>query len=310
MRTLMRAGAIALAASSALLGSAVAAQAAPADGITVSVNRLILEPGSSGHSGAIRIVVRNHTTEAYSGDIAITEPIADSFTYQITGAGGCVFQFTADHRRISQCSLDQVPAGGSVVVTQGFQSPAKPRKYAQIAPEAGNVTVGSASADFPALFRSTDGSLRNPRPYVQATTQDLKVTASDVTLTRQADGTFSGSVPVTVKNRNDAAQDFFYEELAAPAGLDEWPSNDPATMCLLGADALTVPEDGIGITCYPDGQLAEGQTHTTVWTFHAPADTPAGSLGTVTTRVDLRSDAAAAQTNGANIATFNLTVAG
>jgi hypothetical protein len=312
MRTLMRAGAIALASTSALLGTAVAAQAAPAPGITVSVNRLVLQPGESGHTGAIRIVIHNGSDTAYTGgNVAITEPIADSFSSQITGAWGCVYDYTADHRRISACGLDEIPAGGTAVVTQGFQSPAKPRPYAQIAPAVGSVAVGDVAADFPALFRSTIGSLRNPRPYVQATTQALTVTApSNVTLTRQADGTFAGSVPVRVKNHNDAAQTFYYAQLAAPGGLDQWPAIDPSTQCLLGADGLSVPEGGIGVTCYPEGMLAEGQTRTTMWTFHAPADAAPGLLGTVTTKVDLGSDAAAAQTDGANLAAFTLTVAG
>lgn len=312
MRTLMRAGALALASTSVLFGTAVAAQAAPAAGVTVTVNRLVLEPGESGHTGSVRIVIHNNSATAYTGgNVAITEPIADSFTSAITGAWGCVYDYTADRRRISACGLDEIPAGGTAVVTQGFQSPAKPRRYAQIAPEVGSVVVGDAAADFPALFRSTTGSLRNPRPYVQATTQALKVTApSDVTLTRQADGTFAGTVPVRIKNRNDAAQTFLYEQLAAPSGLDQWPAIDPSTQCLLGAQDLSVPEGGIGITCYPSGQLAEGDTQTTVWTFHAPADAAPGPLGTVTTKADLGSDTAAAQTDGANLATFTLTVAG
>jgi hypothetical protein len=310
MRTLMRAGAIALAASSALLGSAIAAQAAPGDGISVEVNQLVLDPGTSGHTGSIRIVITNNSTETYSGGVAITEPIADSFTSAISGAEGCVFGSTPDHRRIDYCALaGEIAPGGTAVVTQGYQSPAKPRKFAQIAPEQGVVEVGDASASFPALFRSTTGSLANPRPYVQATTAALNVKApAGVTLTRQSDGTYAGSVKIKVKNKNDAPQYGLGAQIAVPAGLDEWPAFDPSVPCVLGG-SLPVPEGGVGLSCDPSGVLNEGQTETFVWRFHAPADAAPGVLGTATAEVDIQGDGTP-QTDGANIASFTLTIAG
>lgn len=309
MRTLLRAGAIALAASSALLGGAIAAHAAPAADVTVDVTRLVLEPAEAGHTGIVSITIRNTGSEPFRGDIVITEPIAGTLeTFE--GASGCGINTLPDRRRTFGCGLDEtLEPGATGVVKAGFRSPAKPQPFAQIAPQSGSVQVGAATAEFPALFRSTSGSLSTPRPYVQDTVSALGVTAADVTLTRQPDGTFAGRVPVTVRNNGDAAHHGLWTEVAVPAGLDGWPSIEPSGVCV-GAGELPIPPGGTGVGCdVYGGQLAEGEERTFEWILTAPSETAAGLLGTGTTLVQL-SGADAQQTDNANIDTFTITVAG
>ncbi len=308
MRTLLRAGAIALTASATLLGGAVAAQAATTDTVTVKANRLIFEPGKYGHTGSLRIAVRNTSSEPFSGSIAITEPVPGT-TGTLEGVSGCGLNSTPDGRDISFCYFDDAIAPGRTrVVTVAFRSPAAPQPYAQVAPLLGSVVVGGVTAEFPALFRSTTGSLRRPRPYMQDTTTALTVTAGDVTLARQQDGTFAGRAPVTVRNNSDAPHRELWAEIAVPAGIDGWPGIRPSEICV-NTGKLPVPPDGNGLGCLVyGGQLAEGEERSFEWLLTAPAGTPAGPLGTATTMAwtvgpDSR------QSDGANVVTFDITVA-
>jgi hypothetical protein len=306
MRTLLRAGVTTLAASSMLLAGTTAAMAAPAGGVTITVGPLILEPGTYGHTGSIRVAVRNGTSEPLSGGFTVTEPLPAT-TGAIEGASACPLGSTPDNRTISYCELDSAIAPGRTgVVTVRFQSPAKPQPYAEIAPQVGTIEVAGVTTDFSALFRSTTGSLRHPQPYVQDTTAALTVTAGDVTLTRQDDGSLSGRVPVTVHNNGDAPHSYVDAAVAVPAGVDGWPAIDPGDACV-GTDSLPTPPGGNAIVCGAGGQLAEGETRTFDWVITAPAETPAGPLGTGTTLVRLH-EPAAVQTDSANNHTFTITV--
>lgn len=305
MRSLLRAGAIALAASAIVLGGGVAAQAAaPAGEITVKVNRLVLEPGDLGHSGSVRIVIRNTTSEPYDGTVTVTEPITATLG-NIDGGNGCTLGPNEDNLGVSSCLLDQpIAPGGRAVLVAHFTSPAKPQAYAQIAPHAGKVEVAGATAEYAAIFRSTTGSLRNPRPYVQDTVPALTVTATDATVT---DGV--GRSTVTVVNNGDAPHRNVGAELITPAGVDEWPAIEPAEMCGLMHDDNTPPGgQAIGCTVY-GGTLAEGESRTFEWVFTVPAGTPAGLVGTARTEVVL-GNPAAEQTDAANVALIDITVAG
>lgn len=175
MRTLLRAGAVALATTAAVLGGALAAQATtPAEVAqpTLTVGPLIFNPRQQGdHTGSIDIAIKNNSDAPWGNGISITEPIANTFNFDsFDGADGCVFGYTDDNRTIVNCGLAfSIPAGETEIVTIGFQSSATPQPYAQIASTLGHVEVGSSTADFPALFRSTTGSLHDARPYVPAT---------------------------------------------------------------------------------------------------------------------------------------------
>lgn len=311
MRFLLRAGAVALAAGTTLIaGSTVfggVALAAPAADLTVKASRLVFEPGVAGHTGSLRIVVRNTSAEAFSGGIIITEPLRDTIG-DVQGASGCGLGRTEDGRTTYSCPLDaEIPAGGRSLITVTFRSPSKPEAFAQAAQTVGKVEVGGAVAEYRAIFRSTTGSLRNPQPYAQDAAPALTVTAGDVTLAEQPDGTFSGRTTVTVRNNGDAAHSYLGTEVVAPEVLG-WPGIKPSETCA-GASDLPVPPGSSGIGCtLSGGQLAEGGVRTFDWVFTAPAGTAPGVLGSASTLVKLAHTDA--QPDGANVATFQITVAG
>ncbi len=309
MRTIPRAGVIALAAGSLLLGGAAAAQAAPAAaGVTVSVNRLILEPGTSGHVGSVRIVIKNRTSAPYDGGITVTEPIARTFGESL-GTGACVPTGRDGDREVIGCSLESpIQPGANATVTISFRSPAKPQPFAQLAPAAGKVELqDGATASFQAIFRATTGKLTNPQPYVQDTEAKLNLSVADVTLTRQDDGTYLGVASVVVRNDGDAPHVALGTELATPAGVDEWPALVPSSPCGVGG-SLPTPPGGFQLGCSIEGgQLNEGQLRTWQWVLTAPAGTAQGPLGTATTQVTLNDGPG--QSDGANQATFAITVA-
>ena len=317
MHTLLRAGAVALAAGATLLGGAVAAQAADdvtvtdgvavTAGVTVTAGTLVFEPAEHGHTGHLSIKIHNGTDQPYDDGFTITESLAVTFQ----GAGRpCAFNYTPDHRRIAGCALlEPLEPGATLEVVADFRSPAKPQPFARRAVQAGTVEAGGAATEFSTLFRSTGGSIDDPRPYTPDTVGALDVTAGDVTLTRQADGSFEGRVPFTVHNDGDAPHDYVLADIALPGTVDEWPSLEPSWMCFSGT-GLPVPPGGHGIQCLlEEGPLAEDQTYRGAWVLRAPAGTPAGVLGTGATRALVR-DPAEEQTDHANEATFTITVAG
>ncbi|AEV84833.1 hypothetical protein ACWT_3810 [Actinoplanes sp. SE50] len=311
MRTVVRAGAVALAAGTLLLGNAVTAQAATTGKVTVKVDRLILEPGRYGHTGTIRIVIKNGTDQPVSGgNLTITEPLPASFT-TFDGAGGCTLDVGPDGRETDYCGLEQtIQPGQSGTVTIGFTSPAKPQKYAQIAPNVGTVEYAGSKVRYGAVFRSTTGSLSRPRVYHQDTESKLTVTAdAGVTLTKQEDGTFAGHLPITVHSDGDAPHKWLHADIITPAGVSPWPMLDPSGPCVGSSDDLPIPAGGAGEGCDLFGvRIAEGETQTYDLRVRAPEGTAAGSLGTVTTRVQL--GAGPAQTDGANLVAFAVNVAG
>jgi hypothetical protein len=310
MRTILRAGAIALTTGSVLLGGAVAAHAAPADGVTVKVNQLVLEPGEYGHTGKLGIVIRNNTDAPIEGAFTIAVPIASSIAGVDDAA--CGFGSPDGGRHIHYCnSLNGAVAPGKALrLTVRFRTLNKPQAYPQIAKTLGTVEAGGVTADFTTRFRSTTGSLRNPKPYVPDTQSALTVTAADVTLARQADGSFVGRVPVTVRNDGDAPHYALLTELVNPESL-LWPDIEPSDVCV-GAGYLPIPPgyDGVGCTV-AGGPLAEGEQRTFEWVLTAPAGTPAGPFGTGTTLVQLESFATETDNAdpAANVDTFAITVA-
>ncbi len=308
MRTILRAGAIALTTGSVLLGGAIAAQAAPADGVTVKVGRLVLEPAEYGHTGTVGIVIRNNTDAPISDGVTIVEPIAGSIT-RVDDAT-CMFGRTDDGRRIHNCyeSGGEVAPGKAVRLTVHFRTPNKPQAYPQIAQTLGTVETSGVTASFAARFRSTTGSLRNPEPYVPDTKSALTVTAPDVTLVRQADGSFLGRVPVTVRNDGDAPHDDLWTELVTPESTS-WPRMEPSEACV-GAGTLPIPAGYAGVGCtVAGGPLAEGEQRTFQWVLTAPADTPVGPFGTGTTLVQLNGFGSDNADPSANVDTFAITVA-
>ncbi|MFG1607192.1 hypothetical protein [Actinoplanes sp. NPDC049265] len=310
MRTMLRAGAIALAASSVLLAGGVAAQAAPAAAdVTFTVGNLIFEPQQWGHTGSLEVTITNHTDQDVDKAVTVLEPLAGTFD-DATGTQGCLIAAPQDGRQAWDCYLGTIPAGESVTVNVVFYSPAAGKPVARRATTSGSIEIDGKTVAFPAVFRSTSGSVANPVAYTPDQTANLTVTTpGNVTLTRQDDGTFAGRIPVTLTGNGDAGHQLLGGQMAAPAGLTDWPYAVDGN-CGPGDVDLPVPPGGTGVGCAFFERLAQGQTRTYDWLFTAPADSQPGPLGTATTSGLLNSPLIGAQTDGANKATFTVTIAG
>ncbi|GAB3798068.1 hypothetical protein [Micromonospora zhanjiangensis] len=147
----------------------------------------------------------------------------------------------------------------------------------RVAVNAGDGNPANDTAKFDALFRSTSGSLRNPRPYVRNLVTDATVTAGSATLVRQPDGSYLGSVPVTIRYRNDAPQSDVELETNLPAGV-ELRGIEPQDVCVGGWCAV------------PGGGFMPGEERTVTLKLYAEPGTVAGPLGTGTTTLHVRYD--------------------
>ena len=311
MRILPRAAAVALAAGSVLLTTAVAAQAAPtpAGEVTATVaDRLILEPGQFGHTGRLRIALHNNTDQPYSGGFSFTEPIP-GLTDGFGDTAFCWVNRHEDGRSVHLCDLwEALEPGGTALIDVDFVSPAKPQPFAQVAAHPATVEVAGVATGVTTLFRSTTGSVNDPAAYTPDTRPALTVTAVDTWLTRQPDGSFEGRTQVTVRNDGDAPHRELWAEVAVPAGVDSWPGIDPDGLCV-GAGTLPAPEGGSAIGCeVAGGMLAEGQQRTFDWILRAPGQTEYGTLDDGRTLVLLDGYTPEQQTDDANLDSFAITV--
>ncbi|NJP34185.1 hypothetical protein [Micromonospora thermarum] len=117
-----------------------------------------------------------------------------------------------------------------------------------------------ADEPFRTRFRSSDGSLRDPKPYVRDTQPEAGISAGDLTLVRQPDGAFEGRLPLAVRYDSDAPHsNLCLITKGLPAGVYE---------------TSTVPSDGCAHFCVPGGQFMEGEERTFDLVFFAAAGTP------------------------------------
>lgn len=256
-----------------MVGTAVAADAAVTT-LEVQAGRLVLEPGSRGYLGSLPVTI------AYQGDapdyanITIVEPVAGAFR-ALDPSEACMYGDLVDGRRTLGCSVpggDLAP-GERRQFTVDFGVLTSPRAFAmQAADTTVEVSLGGqpnvrATAGSKTLFRSTTGTLVQPRPYVQDTRSDLTVTAGNATLTVQEDGTYAGRVPVTIRWAGDAPHDELGIELPVLSGFD-WYGVDPSEVCA-------------GTWCtVPGGRFMAGETRTFDVLVTAPADAVPGTVGT------------------------------
>jgi hypothetical protein len=271
---------------------AVAAHAAPAPAkplASVSADRLVLEPGSRGYTGTMPVTVKYRGTEPGTVRVTITEPVKGSWQNLELGAP-CLFNATADGRRVGVCYIDgDFQPGETRVLDATFEVLTKPRAFAMSLPAAPvDVAVyDPATFDWPQTdsdtyntrFRSTTGSLSNPRPYVRDEQSNASVTVGEsVTLTRGEDGAFHGRLPVTVTWKGDAAHEYVWLEANLPSGI--WAEG-------------TVPDNSLpcftGCTV-PGTQLMQGQTTTFDLLIGAPAETEPGDRGQFVAEVSGRWD--------------------
>ncbi|MEV4119094.1 hypothetical protein [Micromonospora sp. NPDC049645] len=278
-RTRLRAGVLlgsTLALVAALPGTAaLASTGAPA---AISAGRLVLEPTGNGYQGTLPVTITNRSRAADYYTILVTEPVAGSFDGLVPN-GACIQAEPVDNRRVMACSVagpDLAP-GERRSLDVAFEVRTAPRPYAMSATGGrvevvpGHTQQVAAGKDFSTLFRGTNGSLRNPRPYVQDTSANASLTAGTgaLTLTRQANGTYAGRLPVTVRYAGDAPHDYLSVQATLPSGVE-----------IAGTDPQDSPSFG-GFFEVPGGRMAPGAERAFAVLFRASADTVVGELGTV-----------------------------
>ncbi|MBQ1064251.1 MULTISPECIES: hypothetical protein [Micromonospora] len=276
--TALLAGAAAL---FALATPAAATSGTAAARLTVDTGPLVLTPTDRGYVGTLTATISNRGRADGVADLRITEPAGASFIGLDDGTPWFT-EGLVENRRVIGSFGGRVAAGDSRALRLNFQVWTTARAYPMVAP-GGSIAVvpggGARVADrdaFPTVFRSTSGSVRAPRVYRQATATDLTVNGRDVTLTRQADGSLLGRMPVTVRYGNDAPSFRLAARAALPAGVEVW-STDPQ-------DLPSFP-DSFDV---PGGRFMPGEERTFDVVLRAPAGTPAGVLGSGTFTVEAR----------------------
>jgi hypothetical protein len=278
LRTLGRGLLAAAVVSSAVLGVATApAQAAadPAD-LTISATRLVFEPGERGYTGSYQVSITNTGDEAQYANVRVVEPVAGSFRELRPGGGGCITEFLSSGRTANVCFVpgDAIQPGATRRFRVSLVALTAPQAFAMRGPDTTTQIVGAgsallATATSRTLFRSTTGELTQPRPYVQDDHTDISVGASDVRLTEQADGSFLGRVPVTVRWNGDAPHWDLSVTTAVSEGF-ELSGNGPEQVC------------GYAECIVPGSAFVTGESRTIEVEISAPAGTPVGTEGTGT----------------------------
>lgn len=251
-------------------GAGVAHAATPT--INVQAGRLVLEPGARGYHGSLPVVVTYHGDQPDYAGISIIEPVAGAFT-GLRPEDACVITPREDGLREIGCGLpggDLQPGERRRFVID-FDVLTAPRGYAMSAAATSvKVSLGNAgvtaTATSATLFRSTSGSLRTPRPYVQDTKSDISVTVQDATLVSQDDGSYAGRVPVTVHYAGDAPHFELGADIALPDGV-EFNGVDPSEAC------------GTTLCPVPGGRFTAGETRTFSLLVSAPATAATGPAG-------------------------------
>ncbi|MGI5147370.1 hypothetical protein ACQEVC_13495 [Plantactinospora sp. CA-294935] len=275
----LTAGVLGAATAVAILAMTPAAQAAPRDGLipqqrdtSVTVGRLVLEPTDRGYRGSMPLTISYRGTETADLSVRIVEPVAGAFEDFDFGMPCFYGERPGELRRNIDC-WDQIQGGDHRAHTVEFEVLTETQAYAMSA-IGGAITVtttddrpSTVTKSFETLFRSTTGSLRNPRPYMQDTRTDASVTAGSATLVRQPDGSYLGRLPVTVRYDGDAPHDALQLESVLPDGVQLY-HIEPSDVCAY--PWCTVP----------GGEFMQGEERSVQLVFTAPVGTTAGDLGT------------------------------
>ncbi|MET7950713.1 hypothetical protein [Micromonospora sp. NPDC005324] len=266
----------------ATIGGAGPAAAAPAatTSATVSLGKLILEPTERGYHGSIPLTVTNTGSETDYFGITLREPVPGSFPQGVFGCDAARLT-PGDDRRVLDCALtangSQLAPGETVQVALSFDVLTNPRTY-PMRMGGGWVEVHSgqggllARESFNARFRSTTGSLTNPRLYVQDTQPDAAITALG-RATINPDGYGHLRVPVTVRYQGDAPHLGLYLKASPlPAG---------------SVIQYTIPGDGPAMsdtTSVPGGRMMRGEERSFDVIISPPTD-PADAEDLITFEV-------------------------
>ena len=240
---------------------ATAAHAAARPTLKIKAERLILEPGPRGYHGEIDVTVKYRGDVPVYSNVRFTEPVAGAEA-GLDPYGPCLTG-SATPRRQFNCLVPggMLQPGETRTFTITITTLVAPRAYAMRGPnvaivfETGLPAPASATTMVRTLFRSTSGSLHNPRPYTQDTHPDPRVTVS---------GTTVDLIPVTLTWNGDAPYDYLYLRFALPAGVE-----------VLGID----PDHECGrTTCeVPGGRFLPGESRTLQVRVRAPADFTSGT---------------------------------
>lgn len=291
---------------------ATAAAAAPASTskASLSIGKLVLEPTERGYQGSLPITVTNKGSAETYFNVVIVEPIAGSFR-SLSPGSPCIFRGLVENRRIIGCDVPDptiLQPGEKRSFSVEFQALTTRRDIPMIA-DGGQISViaGNGSAeiadqeDFSAHFRSTSGSLGNPVPYVQDPEAKASISAAgNATLVPQADGSYLGRLPVTVRWAGDAAHDFlFVDATSLPAGVQIWgtdPQDDPSFLTSFWV---------------PGGRFMAGEERTFDVLLHADAGTMPGDMSNAAFQLSTKwASIVVADTDPAdNTTTFTVTAA-
>jgi hypothetical protein len=246
---------------------------------TVTVGNLILEPTGRGYTGTLPTSVTYNGTEPGWLDLVIIEPVPGAWKSALN-SDACLWNTAADGRRLWECSIGTFAPGETRDVTSTLRVLTKTRKYAMSVADADiyvTSSQGTASTikQYSTRFRGTDGSLRNPRPYVQDTQSDATVRiGTSARMVQQEGGYFLGRVPVTVKWKGDAAHWFVNVDAALPDGWIVW-DTDPASGYPCAGGCSVPAADGTT-------ELMQGEVSAFDLIIYAPEGTVPGSYGPIT----------------------------
>jgi hypothetical protein len=271
---------LAAAVTAASLLAAPAAQAAPrtAEAVSISAGRLVLEPGARGYRGSLPVTVGYRGTGPADLSFTFTEPVIGSYVdYQPEEM--CWSQESTEGeigRKVMTCPVPggEVRPGETRSFVLNFAVLTTPQSHPMsVADRTITAQVHSrpevgARVALRTVFRSTTGSVRHPVPYVQDTRSDITVTTGAATLARQADGSYAGRAPVTVRFGGDVPH-WELEATFAVTGPVQVDGVEPVDVCA-------------GTWCVvPGGKFLKGEVRTFDLLLKAPAGTPVGAVGTV-----------------------------
>ncbi|MFF5178536.1 hypothetical protein ACFY2Q_11005 [Micromonospora sp. NPDC000316] len=256
----------------ATVASAGPALATPAGagGRTLSVGKLILQPTERGYRGSVPVTVTNtgRTTDYFH--YKLREPVPGAFDSSDLNCDMFDMRVEAN-RRVFNCALTNnsvaLAPGESIRNVLDFQVLTNLRNY-PMRMTGGWVEVYSTErglvsrTSLDALFRSTNGSLHRPRPYLQDVRPDASIEL-DGPVTVFPGGEGNLRVPVTIRYRGDAPHNSFTVRAnSLPEGSVFW-HTDPGSGPV-GSDGALVP--------VPQLQLMPGEEYSFALVISPPTD--------------------------------------